>query len=71
MKKNKKFGYSGYNTGLNYDLTDGTKGTIYHGARLSVINEKINSKGNLVAYCYSWDLNDYVYVTSKWIDKNN
>lgn len=62
-------GYSSYNTGLNYDLLHGTAGTIYQGAKLSVISEKINKKGNKVAYVYSEDLQKNCYVSVKYLKK--
>ena len=62
-------GWSGYNTGLNYDLTGGTAGTIRQGAKLSVINEKVNKNGNKVAYVYSEDLKKNCYVSVKYLKK--
>ena len=62
-------GWSGYNSGLNYDLLYGTAGTIYQGAKLSVISEKTNYKGNKVAYVYSEDLQKNCYVSVKYLKK--
>jgi len=62
-------GWSAYNTGLNYDMTGGTAGTIRQGAKLSVISEKTNSKGNKVAYVYSEDLKKNCYVSVKYLKK--
>lgn len=60
-------GWSAYNTGLNYEMTGGTAGTIYQGAKLAVIDEKVDSSGRKVAYVYSEDLGKNCYVTSKYI----
>ena len=62
-------GWSGYNTGLNYDMTGGTAGTIRQGAKLSVINEMVNKNGNKVAYVYSEDLKKNCYVSVKYLKK--
>lgn len=63
-------GWKTYNTGLNYNLTGGTAGTLKNGAKLIVINEKTNSYGNKVSYCYSEDLRKYCYISSKYIKFN-
>lgn len=60
-------GWTQYNTGLNYDMTGGTAGTIYQGAKLAVIDEKINKSGNKVSYVYSEDLGKNCYVATKCI----
>ena len=62
-------GWSGYNTGLNYNMTGGTAGTIRQGAKLSVISEKVNKNGNKVAYVYSEDLQKNCYVSVKYLKK--
>ncbi len=62
-------GWSGYNTGLNFDLTGGTAGTIYPGEKLSVISEKTNKSGNKVAYVYSESLKKNCYVSSRFLKK--
>lgn len=60
-------GWKAYNTGINYNLTGGTAGTLRQGDKLKVIDEKKNAGGNMVSYCYSEDLGRYCYVTSKYI----
>ncbi len=60
-------GWSSYNTGLNYNMTGGTAGTIRQGAKLSVISEKVNKNGNKVAYVYSEDLKKNCYVSAKYL----
>lgn len=62
-------GWTKYSTGLNYDMTGGTAGTLSQGARLFVISEKTNRAGNKVSYVYSEDLKKNCYVTSKYIAK--
>ena len=62
-------GWSSYNTGLNYNMTGGTAGTIRQGAKLSVISEKVNKNGNKVAYVYSEDLKKNCYVSVKYLKK--
>lgn len=61
------YGYKGYNTGLNYEMTGGTAGKIYDGAKLAVIDEKVNQSGKKVSYVYSEDLGRNCYVTTKYI----
>lgn len=62
-------GWKSYNTGLNYNLSGGTAGKIYQGAKLAVISEKVNNSGYKVAYVYSEDLGRTCYVTAKYLKK--
>lgn len=63
-------GWDEYYPGLNYDLTGGKAGTIRQGAKLTVISEQTNKNGNKVSYCYSEDLQQYCYVSSRYICKD-
>ena len=53
----------------SFEMNGGAAGEIKQGSKLYVINEKTNSKGNLVAYVYSEDLKVNCYVTAKFIKK--
>lgn len=60
-------GWKDYSTGINYNLTGGTAGSLKQGAKLKVLNEQKNASGYMVSYCYSEDLGRYCYVSSRYI----
>jgi len=60
-------GWGSYNVGINADLTGGTHGKIYQGAKLEILEECINAKGTLVYKVYSYDLGKECYVTAKYV----
>jgi len=52
---------------MNPEMTGGTYGAIYPGAKLDILSEHINSKGVLVYRVYSHDLSRECYVSAKYI----
>ena len=60
-------GWTSYNAGLNENMTGGTAGTLYPGAKLEIINEKMNGNGVLTCRVYSPDLGVECYVNKKYI----
>jgi len=60
-------GWSSYNAGLNENMTGGTAGKLYPGAKLEIINEKTNANGVLVCRVYAPDLGRECYVNKKYI----
>ena len=60
-------GWASYNAGLNENMTGGTAGTLYQGAKLEIINEKTNDNGILTCRVYSPDLGVECYVNKKYI----
>ena len=60
-------GWSSYNAGLNENMTGGTAGKLYPGAKLEIINEKTNANGVLVCRVYALDLGVECYVSKKYI----
>ena len=74
-EENKKYGtldltgagWKSYNAGLNINMTGGTAGTLYPGAKLEILEECTNAKGTLVYRAYSFDLGKECYVTAKYV----
>jgi len=62
--------WSAYNVGTNVDMYAEKAYTIRHGAKLKILGEYTNSKGNKVYHVYSYDLNMECYVTAKYVKKN-
>lgn len=60
-------GWKSYNAGLNANMTGGTAGTLYPGAKLEILEECTNAKGTLVYRVYSDDLKKECYVTAKYV----
>ena len=60
-------GWASYNAGLNENMTGGTAGKLYPGAKLEIINEKTNANGVLVCRVYAPDLGVECYVNKKYI----
>ncbi len=59
-----------YNVGTNVDMYADKAYTIRHGAKLKILGEYMNSKGNKVYHVYSYDLNMECYITAKYVKKN-
>lgn len=62
--------WSGYNVGTTVDMYADKEYTIRHGAKLKILGEYMNSKGNKVYHVYSYDLGMNCYVTAKYVKIN-
>ena len=71
LTPNKRYGVLSYNgkinVGMNPEMTGGTYGAIYQGAKLDILSEHTNSKGVLVYRVYSHDLSRECYVSAKYV----
>lgn len=64
-------GYCTYYPGYNKELSGGTPGKLEDKSKLRLIQVVKNSKGNEVAYCYSPDLDAYVFIRRSLVRVNN
>ena len=60
-------GWNSYNVGLDKDMNADRAYTIYPGAKLEILSECTNAKGNKVYHVYSYDLNMQCYIGAKYV----
>lgn len=63
-------GWNTYNVGLDKEMNADKAYPISNGAKLEVLGEYINAKGNKVYQVFSYDLNRECYISAKYVKIN-